>query len=148
MWTSLRLWKILLCCSVYENGCFGMWVPVFRRDLPVTISTLKPWRWNMFYRKVGIIYQITPCRNKEGTDMNLTLNTRNITAGRSVFEIINCSEDFLISNFYLFSFSFLPSLPTSFPFLRLPPLYTYKIIGHIFCSVLHNECQASYSIRS
>lgn len=29
---------------VYKNGCFGMWVPVFQRDLPVTIfnaETLK-----------------------------------------------------------------------------------------------------------
>jgi hypothetical protein len=48
----------------------------------------------MFYHKVGIIYQATPCRNKEGNDMNLVLNTRNISSGRSVFEIVNCCEDF------------------------------------------------------
>jgi len=48
----------------------------------------------MFYRKIGIIYQTTPCHNKEGKDMNLVPNTRNIAAGRSFFEIVNCCEDF------------------------------------------------------
>jgi hypothetical protein len=37
IWTFLRLWRKVLCCSVYENVCFDMWVPAFRRDLPATI---------------------------------------------------------------------------------------------------------------
>lgn len=148
-WTFLRIWRIVLCCSCLWElvlWCVGSIV-----SEGFTCYHIQ--RWNpkdgesMFFRKDGIIYQTTPCHNKGDNNMNLVLITRNIAAGRSVFEIVNFAvKTYTIGSFFLFPVSILRSPPTPFLFLCLPPLY--KVIGHILCSFLDSTSQTSYSIRS